>query len=213
MTPGETTGAKVGQAFCPDCRRMLPVEVPGPWHGGLEEQCDAAMAAVAAGHPAHDTVPVIREDLAAPAGALDITWWDELTDEQVAEFRAAFEHADLSRIKILPPSLATPPAPRDFDYRVIITWPAPQPQAMPGCLISVHDAESGDQIYAITRLALYAEADGVVWARAEMLLGSDGKPSRPAGPLADLKTGDDGEPVTGIFSLLVAEMRIAEPEP
>lgn len=130
----------------------------------------------------------------------------DLTEEQVAEFREAWEKARTGPqvYRIFSQSPVTPPPPAAFDYRVIITWPIDGPAAM----ITVHDADNGGQIYAVTRLAVYASADSVIWAHAEMLLGHDGKPSTPA---TGVLCGDDGEPVTGVFSVLVTETRTAPP--
>ena len=44
-------GVKISSAQCPVCRQMVPVDIPGPWTGSLDDMASAAQEQVQATCP------------------------------------------------------------------------------------------------------------------------------------------------------------------
>jgi len=59
---------------------------------------------------------------------------------------------------------------------LIIEWPAPRGDGMPGSLVSLHDADSGEQITTATRMVLTAAAGDVITAVLTVAAGEGGEP-------------------------------------
>lgn len=126
--------------------------------------------------------------------------------------------------------------PATIHGRVIITWPAPNGQMVPGWGITATDADTGQQINDATRLTLDHGSPeswdtGPVYAVLTRFVGTDGEPSDAVSGRAPaispteeyaayLKSSGDGGAAftdqryrTGEFRYLLAEMRVAPAAP
>lgn len=104
---------------------------------------------------------------------------------------------------------ASPVPVRDFtaDWPVVIEWapPADAHCALLGCLTSVSDALTGEQITTVTGAQIIVDVDaaGLVTADLTMFADEDGNPL-PAG----LPLLRGGQELTGVFRVYVSEMRV-----
>jgi hypothetical protein len=109
------------------------------------------------------------------------------------------------------------PTPRDHvDGRLIITWPAASFGVVNGWGVTLHDADTGEQIVTVTRLAIVLGDDegfggGPVEAVLTALTDANGKLLPAGAPVVPDETGEGFR--TAVFRYAVSEMRVAEPCP
>lgn len=106
---------------------------------------------------------------------------------------------------------------RQFGH-VIIEWPAPRgkdgdPRMMPAWDISVLDAATGRPIITVEKLtlpAVTADASSFVTADLVMFADAEGNPLMPSGEPGGMEfcLDDEGKARTGVFTFIVAEMRV-----
>lgn len=92
---------------------------------------------------------------------------------------------------------------------VILEWAPPRTggRPMPGCLTSVYDTATGEQIFTVTRIRLIdVDANDLITADLTMYADEEGNPvAKPA-------WREDG-PIMATFRFNVSEMRVREPLP
>jgi hypothetical protein len=112
----------------------------------------------------------------------------------------------------------TPPRPRrePEPYRVygdiILEWPAPASDPghpMLGWRVAVYDAATGKMMKTVTRADITVHADVAEFVTADLVMLADeqGEPVPDGTPAVK-----DGEILTGVFTYLVAAMRVRAPE-
>jgi hypothetical protein len=123
-------------------------------------------------------------------------------------------------------------APEAVAGRIIITWPAPSGPCLHNWAVTLHDADTGEQIVTAFKVSIVMGADaswdsGAIEADITALIDEDGNILGAGQPVvitdefrehcarADRDEGDEhfeGERYrTGVFRFGVAEMRVADP--
>lgn len=102
------------------------------------------------------------------------------------------------------------PFSEEFAGRLIITWPKPTGPAIPGCLLAVADADTGQPIVSALDLTVTVDLNDVITAEMTMLTDEHGQLLNGGTPVRQIPTDDTGEVYTGRFRWIVAEMRVAE---
>ena len=107
---------------------------------------------------------------------------------------------------------------RQYCGYVIIEWPAPRrkdgiPRAMPAWACSVLDAETGKPITTVEKLTVpRLVADVTTFITCDLVMLADEQGMPVMGPGEDGKftvwLDENGRARTGVFSFLVAEMRV-----
>lgn len=94
--------------------------------------------------------------------------------------------------------------------RVAITWPAPTYGALPGWGVSVHDADTGEQLSDVTAIRLLSHAgDDLLTVDLQRLVDENDTPIQDGTPVPD----ETGEALrTIVLHYAVAEMRVADGE-
>lgn len=133
------------------------------------------------------------------------------TDEQVAEFKRQVAEDERNKgyqFVVLPPNPPVfPLAPEQFDGQIVIEWPEPQGDMLRGWATAISDAETGEPILTVSKMAVRFDAEGIVWAEAEVLADPDG--NMLTGKELEIHANPDGGVLTGVFRFQVTEMRAA----
>lgn len=103
-----------------------------------------------------------------------------------------------------------PDAPAEFDRDVIIEWP-PQGSVFACWTAVITDAQTGEPITTVSKMALHFDAAGILWADALAFAGEDG--TMLAGTEGRIVPDGQGGIRMGVFRFRVAEMRVGAPRP
>ena len=100
----------------------------------------------------------------------------------------------------------------DIEGSIIIEWPARVPSGItPGCLVSIYDATTGDQITTALHADIIVHAGVPRHITADLTLFTDeaGNPIFNAGIWpSGAYVKPDGDMATDVFTFLVSEMRV-----
>jgi hypothetical protein len=106
-----------------------------------------------------------------------------------------------------------PSVPETYEGVISLRWrlrPGAGRHTMPllGSLVVITDTAAGADIATATDVQIHAPVHGVVTADLTLLTGADG---RPIGNDGKVTLDGDGQPRTGVFRYMVAEVQTSRP--